>query len=98
MIGHQHAALPEQRGFPVYDVQPDLRLIADAAGALATGRLLVFENGPVFALVGNANDPNLQLKIAEIKGENRSVEQPVGWITPFRHVPEMNGLSPLGAI
>lgn len=53
------------------------------AAAAWTEDLLVLDNGTVFALAGNANNPDLQKRIVDVKGGNRKVVQPVGWTTFF---------------
>lgn len=51
----------------------------------ACERLVVFDNHQVFALVGNANNPQLQADIHIAKGDARGTSQPVGWTVPFEH-------------
>lgn len=53
-----------------------------AAGAWNTD-LLVLDNYSVNALAGNANNPDLQARIVEVKGEGRLQDQVVGWTRPF---------------
>lgn len=55
----------------------------DAAAEAYSSGLLVIDNYTVFALGGNANDPNLQDNICQAKGEKRGAKQPVGWTVPF---------------
>jgi hypothetical protein len=45
--------------------------------------LAVIDNHAVNALMGNANNPNLGERIAQLKGEDRGTLQPVGWTPLF---------------
>lgn len=51
-------------------------------GRLAAHQFVAVENGPVFALVGNADTPNLLERIQKFKGEKRATK-PVGLVIPF---------------
>ncbi|HET9174030.1 MAG TPA: hypothetical protein VFN56_01975 [Candidatus Saccharimonadales bacterium] len=63
--------------------------IMEAADQLAANKPIVLENGPVFAVVCNANDPQVQAKIKKAKDPHglntRGAHQPVGWTVPFAH-------------
>jgi len=48
--------------------------------------LVIYNNGPVYSLVGNANNPNLQEDIMVAKGTERG-RAPVAWTVPFDHEP-----------
>lgn len=56
---------------------------AEAATRLAAHELVIMENGPVFALAGNAHDPDILDKIRLLKTERRGRDQPVGLISEF---------------
>lgn len=57
--------------------------IEQAAREVAENHLVVWDNDTVYALVGNANNPNLQEDIQKAKGDRRGERQPVGWTVPF---------------
>lgn len=59
----------------------DAEMINGAARLICDG-LLAYENGPVYAIVGNAADPELQVRIMRAKGDQRGIE-PVGCTMPF---------------
>lgn len=60
-------------------------VIGTVVGRLARGELVAWDNGTVYALIGNANDPGLQDRIVQAKGNERGAKQPVGWTVPFSH-------------
>jgi hypothetical protein len=72
---NQHMSEPLMPG----SVSPENQEIM---GRLAAHQFVGVENGPVFALVGNADTPNLLERIQEFKGEKRATK-PVGLIIPF---------------
>lgn len=71
-----------QRQSELHDLLGETRQIALAATAIKAGKLVLWENGPVFALAGDAENPLLQQNISSVK-KDRSPIQPLGWITPF---------------
>lgn len=75
--------LPRQRSSNYLLERAEASALATAVSRLAMGELVVFENGTVFALAGDARNPNLQAQIKEVKGDNRAANQPVGWIAPY---------------
>jgi hypothetical protein len=86
--------IPEQRHTPQSLTTPEYEL---AAADLANFKMVLIENGPVFALAGNAHDPDLLGMIQTIKGENRGIQQPVGLVSPF-DAPIGDGLDAIDAI
>ncbi len=86
--------IPEQRHPTGSPVTPEYEA---AAADLARFKMVLVENGPVFALAGNAHDPDLLGMIQMIKGVNRGLQQPVGLISPF-DAPISDELSVLDAI
>ncbi|MDL2341746.1 MAG: hypothetical protein QFB87_01550 [Patescibacteria group bacterium] len=76
------AIIPFQRALPGQAELVENQKIAQAAAAIMAGRLIMWENGPVMALAGDANNPDMPQAVSKIKGD-RSPNQPLGWITPF---------------
>jgi hypothetical protein len=66
-------------------VEDELHDVIQIAAAAACADLIVYDNFTVFALVGDANNPNLQERIRSVKGDRRNPTQPVGWTVPFAH-------------
>lgn len=79
----QKTALPRQRQGIDYDVTKIPAPVEATVQAIRSDVAIV-ENGPVYALVGDAHKPDLQQRVKEIKGE-RGANQPLGWTVPFAH-------------
>lgn len=61
----------------------------EPAWRISQNELILFRNGPVYAMPGNANDPDVQRNIQQAKDPNgegtRGANQPLGWTVPFDH-------------
>jgi tRNA A37 threonylcarbamoyladenosine synthetase subunit TsaC/SUA5/YrdC len=54
------------------------------AAEVIMDNFVIYDNGPVYALVGNGYNPSLKDDISSIKGPERQ-ETPVAWTVPFEH-------------
>ncbi|MBC7707763.1 hypothetical protein H7Y63_00890 [Polaromonas sp.] len=92
MITQHEPPMPTQRNAEHSCIKGDGTLIAHAASLLIRGEIIMIENGPVFALAGDANNPQMQAMVGLIK-KDRSPTQPLGWITPFNNALQAFDLS-----
>ena len=75
--------VPGQSSNQITNLQSENITLSKAALAMKAGKMIVWENGPVMALAGDADNPAMPFEIGRIK-QDRSPNQPVGWVSTFR--------------